>query len=253
MKTSTTVAAIGICFCSALFAGRVLGEPEPRSVDYYLDLLAESVREGLREQGVLDESGELTEKYYRIIDGKNKKRLNKEGIRVYSKVRLAAHEKLFRVWNYQQHIARGEYVYALYFSIAGFEDLEWQVVRWEKDSWKAQETIDKKELEAVRRNSPGEKVDASGKGYTPLFWNWDEGPKNRENVRIFVENDYLVLERSGLYHSLYDLKSQETLINKTSPWHGWREDGGEDACELNEWITIHLNEPIEKKLKEPRE
>jgi hypothetical protein len=59
---------------------------------------------------------------------------------------------------------------------------------------------------------------------------------------MFVKNDYLVMERNGLYHSLYDLRINELLINNESPWHSAY---AEDLETMNKWIKDNLHLKIE--------
>ena len=54
------------------------------------------------------------------------------------------------------------------------------------------------------------------------------------------------MERSGLYHSLYDLKKNELLINEESPWHS-AEDNSDEG--MNKWIKENLHTKIEEKIK----
>ncbi len=125
-------------------------------------------------------------------------------------------------------------VYSLYFSVAGFDDVEFQILKWNKEDWNNFETVDKRT------------IDNSNQNFKKVAFNYDEGPKNLDNVRIFIQNDYLIMERSGLYHSLYDLKTNELLINEESPWHS-AEDNSDEG--MNKWIRENLHDKIEEKIK----
>jgi len=83
-----------------------------------------------------------------------------------------------------------------------------------------------------------------------LFWNYDEGPKNIENIKLFIENDFLVFERGNLYHSLYDLKTETLILNEESPWAA-ANSGDKDV--INQWIKTNLHDKIELKLKTERD
>lgn len=73
---------------------------------------------------------------------------------------------------YLQHFADDENIYALYFSVVGLDDIEWIVVKYNLDNWNRQERLSRKEVE-------------TNETLTKILWNYDEGPKNMENVHIF--------------------------------------------------------------------
>ncbi len=57
------------------------------------------------------------------------------------------------------------------------------------------------------------------------------------------------MERSGLYHSLYDLRTNELIINDESPWHSANADNLEN---MNNWIKENLHSKIEQKINASR-
>ncbi|GAA4844577.1 hypothetical protein [Algivirga pacifica] len=207
-------------------------ELEYRSVEFYFDQIAELEVNELIEQKVLIDSLTIADKY---LD-KETEGLNKEGAMKYMEARMIVYQSFFKDYLYQQHLEYGDNVYVLYFTIAGFDDVEWDIVKWNKSDWKNDDKLNRDKL----------KSDSS---LTKIFWNYDEGPKNMENIRLFIENDYLVFERGNLYHSLYDLKSDSLLFNEESPWHA---SNGEDKNQMNEWIKTNLHDKIEEELKEKR-
>ena len=92
----------------------------------------------------------------------------------------------------------------------------WSIISLNKHSlllWNANETLiivgEHLSSDKVKIEQKVTGVSEDYKVLTKLFWNYDEGPKNIENINIFIKNDYLVLERGNLYHSLYDLKLTE--------------------------------------------
>jgi len=207
-------------------------ELEYRSVEFYFDQIAELEVNELIEQNVLIDSLTIADKY---LD-KETEGLNKEGSMKYMEVRMKVYQSFFKDYLYQQHLEYNDNVYVLYFTIAGFDDIEWDIVKWKKSDWKNDDKLSPDKL----------KSDSSS---TKIFWNYDEGPKNMENIRLFIENDYLVFERGNLYHSLYDLKTDSLLFNEESPWHA---SNGEDKDKMNEWIKTNLHDKIEEKLNEKR-
>jgi hypothetical protein len=207
-------------------------ELEYRSVEFYFDQIAELEVNELIEQKVLIDSTTIADKY---LD-KETERLNKDGSMKYMETRMKVYQSLFKDYLYQQHLEYGNNVYVLYFTIAGFDDVEWDIVKWNKIDWKNDDKLSREKL----------KSDSS---LTKIFWNYDEGPKNMENIKLFIENDYLVFERGNLYHSLYDLKSDTLLFNEESPLHA---SEGENKEKMNEWIKTNLHDKIEEKLNEKR-
>jgi hypothetical protein len=207
-------------------------ELEYRSVEFYFDQIAELEINELIKQNVLIDSLTIADKY---LD-KETEGLNKEGSMKYMESRMNVYQSFFKDYLYQQHLEYDDNVYVLYFTIAGFDDVEWDIVKWNKSDWKNDDKLSRDKL----------KSDSS---LTKIFWNYDEGPKNMENIRLFIENDYLVFERGNLYHSLYDLKSDSLLFNEESPWHA---SNGEGKGKMNEWIKINLHDKIEVKLNEKR-
>lgn len=205
-------------------------ELEYRSVESYLDLIADLEISALIEQKILNDSGTVADKYFdRETEG-----MTKEGLMKYSEIKMNIYESFFKDYLYQQHVEYGDNIFVLYFTVAGFDDFEWDIVKWNRSEWKNEDKLSRDRL----------KSDSSLKR---IFWNYDEGPKNIENIRLFIENDFLVFERGNLYHSLYDLKLDTLLFNEESPWHA---SNGEDKDKMNDWIKTNLHDQIEEKLKE---
>lgn len=223
---------IGILSILTLSCQSQNNELEFRSVEYYFDQIAELEINELIQQKVLIDSTTIADNY---LD-KETKGLNKEGSMKYMEAKMKVYQSFFKDYLYQQHIEYGENIYVLYFTIAGFDDVEWDIVKWNKNDWKNEDKLSRDKLE-------------SDSSLTKIFWNYDEGPKNMENIRLFIQNDYLILERGNLYHSLYDLKTDSLLFNEESPWHA---SNGDNKEKMNEWIKKNLHDKIEGKLNEKR-
>jgi hypothetical protein len=127
-----------------------------RSVDYYFDQIAELELNGLIEQKILIDSTTIADKY---LD-KETKGLNEEGFMKYSEIKMDIYMSFFKDYLYQQHIEYGDNVYVLYFTIAGFDDVEWDIVKWNKSDWKNDDKLSRDKL----------KSDSS---LTKIFWNYD--------------------------------------------------------------------------------
>ena len=207
-------------------------ELQNRSIAYYFDQIAELEMKELIKHGVFIDSVTVADEY---LDKKTGK-LNDKGISILYEIERNIYESFFKDYLYQQHIVHDNAVYVLYFTVAGFDDIEWIIVKWNKKDWSNEGKLSRKKL----------KSDSS---LSKLFWNYDEGPKNIENIRLFIQNDYLVFERGNLYHSLYDLKSHALIFNEATPWQS---SGAETKEKMNEWIKTNLHDKIEKKIKEIR-
>ena len=140
----------------------------------------------------------------------------------------------FKDYLYQQKVEYNNDYYILYFTMAGFDDMQWDIIKMQKNKWNGKERLSREKVE-------------KDKTIVPILFNYDEGAKNTENIRIFIKDDYLIMERGNLYHSLFDLKNQKVLINEESPWHQAEGDGKEG---LNKWIKENLHDKIEKIINE---
>ena len=207
-------------------------ELKQRSVSFYLDQVTLLQVDELVSQGILIDSNTINEKYKDSETGI----LNKEGFTRYAEIKRDIYLSFFKDYLYLQHIEYESSVYALYFTVAGYDDLEWDIVKWREQDWSNEDNLSKERL-------------LKDSSLSKLFWNYDEGPKNIENINLFIQNDFLVLERGNLYHSLYDLKSDSLLYNEESPWHASSKEGIDT---LNQWIKVNLHDKIEKVLTEKR-
>ncbi|RFN57795.1 hypothetical protein [Marixanthomonas ophiurae] len=205
---------------------------ENRTIDYYFEEVADLELKALLENKILIDSVTVAKKYMDTITNQ----INSEGFQKYAELKADIYMSYFRDYLYQQKVEYDNDIYVLYFSMAGFDDMEWNIIKWNKDNWKAEERLSREELE---NNNDIEKI----------LWNYDEADKNDENIQIFIKNDYLVMERGNLYHSLYDLKTKEVILNEVSPWSA---SGNKDGVEMNAWIKENLHNKIEKYLNTKR-
>ncbi len=195
-------------------------------IDYYFNAVSSLELSKLKEHKIIDDKNNIVPAF---LDGKSG-HLNEKGSEKLFEIRAEVYTNYFKDYLLLQSLGYKDEVYALYFSVAGFDDVEFQILKWSKINWKAEEKVDKR--------SVYEKV---GNTFQPIAFNYDEGPKNLENPRIFIQNDYLVMERSGFYYSLYDLKTDKLLINDESPWHSAPDNSLED---LDKWIKENLHNKI---------
>lgn len=206
-----------------------------RDVRYYFKILEKIEKKELKQKGLLDENLKIAPKY----KGKGKGPLNKAGQNLYLETKIKLLKSYFKDYYYQQHLAYKDDIYVLYFSMAGFDDLEWCILKWKKGNWKNTEKIDKKLVMSAQHEA--------NKDFKFVCFNYDEGPKNMDNVKIFIKSNYLVMERGNLYHSLFDLKSQKLLVNQPCPYC---ESESKTKKEMNVWIKENLHDKIAAIIKD---
>lgn len=197
-----------------------------RTLDYYFNEVDSLEYSAMKKAGLITEENSLAEEY---LD-KETQRINEKGFLKYLEIKGDIYVKYFRDYHFLQSVYFKDNVYVLYFSIAGTDDIEFQIVGWKQKDWMKSEKLSK------------EIIDAPYQKFQKIAFNYDEGPKNLENVRIFLKNDYLIMERSGLYHSLYDLRTEELLINEVCPYFLANTN---DLTQMNIWIKDNIHSKIE--------
>lgn len=204
-----------------------------RTLEYYFTIVDSLEYNELKKVGVITGENSIADQYF----DKTTQKLNKEGFLKYAEIKGDIYLKFFRDYHFLQSIHFKDDIFVLYFSIAGFDDVEFQIVKWNKQDWDKSDKLSK------------EIIDKPNQKFKKIAFNYDEGPKNLENVNIFINNDYLVMERSGLYHSLYDLRTNELIINSECPW---AEVEGNNLEQMNDWIKENIHSKIEQKLNASR-
>lgn len=199
-------------------------------IDKYFSIVDSLEFHKLKENGIIDGNNKIVKQYKE----KNSETINEKGFEKLANIRAEVYMNYFKNYLLLQNLQYENDVYALYFSVAGFDDVEFQILKWKKENWKDFETIDKLTIDNPNQN------------FEKIAFNYDEGTKNLDNVRIFIQNDYLIMERSGLYHSLYDLRTSKLLINEESPWHSAKDHSEEG---VNKWIKKNLHDKIKAKIK----
>jgi len=204
-----------------------------RTLEYYFQIVDSLELVEMKKVGVITDNDSIADQY---LD-KTTQTLNEKGFMKYGEVKVDIYLKIYRDYLFLQSINFKDDIYVLYFSVAGFDDVEFQIVKWKKQDWLKSDKLSK------------DIVDKPNQNFQKIAFNYDEGPKNLENVRIFVKNDYLIMERSGLYHSLYDLRKNELVINDESPWHSASAD---NLVTMNKWIKDNIHTKIEEKINASR-
>jgi|SRR5690554_374862 len=204
-----------------------------RTLEYYFQIVDSLELVEMKRAGVITDKDSVADQYF----DKTTQRLNEKGFMKYAEIKGDIYLKYYRDYLFLQSINFKDDIYVLYFSVAGFDDVEFQIVKWKKQDWLKSDKLSK------------DIIDKPNQKFQKVAFNYDEGPKNIENVKMFVQNDYLVMERSGLYHSLYDLRTNELIINDESPWHSANADNLEN---MNNWIKENLHSKIEQKINASR-
>ncbi|RZJ87293.1 MAG: hypothetical protein EOO20_16400 [Chryseobacterium sp.] len=211
-------------------------EAEYHGVDAYLDTLHQLETEALKKEGLLDSSGLRIAKQYRKP---GKECFTPEAYVRYESITMDVRLSFFKDFMYQQHIMYNDEAYVLYFSMDNNEDAEWQILKFDKGSWHKETRISKQHIAYCSIGS-GKQCD-----FQPIAFKYREGNRNLENVKMFVKNDFLVLERDGIYQSLFDLKHQKLVFKEENPAYTTKEKVKENLLQeerLHEKINQVINQ-----------
>lgn len=207
-----------------------------RGVDYYLDTLHQLETQALKKEGLLDSSGLRIAKQYRVP---GKEYFTPEAYTRYEAIIMNVRLSFFKDFMYQQHIIYNDEAYVLYFSMDNNEDAEWQILKFNKGSWHKEERIAKQRI-AYCNIASGQECD-----FQPIAFKYREGNRDLENVKMFVKNDFLVLERDGLYQSLFDLKQQKLVFKEENPAYTTNE-----KSKVNMLQEEHMHEKIDQVINQ---
>jgi len=156
----------------------------------------------------------------------------------------------FDYLNYNQHIEshNGKYNYALYTDNSGIGDIEFVVLRIEKD-------INPQELNLKWSFNERDTIAEKWINDRKILSNYEEGSSFTDNANIkIIKNKFLVFSRGDLHFALYDLMADSAVVNVYSPWHGWIETVNHgpnyrvndelEKQQYKEWIEKNLQTPI---------
>jgi hypothetical protein len=160
----------------------------------------------------------------------------------------------FQIWyenNYKSHIQTLELKdqniqFVLLTDIAGFGDRAWYVYKM---------PLGAKITKKMKTGHNGEGV---------LFWNYSETGIHSVSPKLKVlKNKFLVFSRGGFYHSLYNIQTNEVIVNDENPWGSFYQyykktnNSSNEDLTLNEkiqgldkWVRLNLHSKIEKILKD---
>jgi hypothetical protein len=215
-----------------LFSNFAFSQIEKKiSIEHYFNVVDSLEFNKLKQNGIIDKNNKIANEYKE----KDSETLNEKGFEKLANIRADVYMNYYKDYLLLQSIEYENEVYSLYFSVAGFDDVEFQILKCKKENWTENENVDKRSI-----------YEHNNQVFEKIAFNYDEGPKNLENPRIFIDKHYLVMERSGLYYSLYDLTTNKLLINDESPWNS-AEDNSEEG--LNKWIKTNLHDKIKAILE----
>lgn len=135
--------------------------------------------------------------------------------------------------------------FALYHDYGGFGDPEWDIFKIP-----IEEIPEKLKIPCGYNFADSSKSDFWKKRM--LMWNWSEGGNHTSNPHIkMFKNRYIVFIRGGLYHGLYDIEEDRTLITDESPWHSFMHSDGRKSSinrdkEIDQWVRDNLHNPIKE-------
>lgn len=130
--------------------------------------------------------------------------------------------------------------FVLLTDLSGFDDRSWYVYR--------------SDLGAPLTSAQREGHNTDG----VLFWNYSEAGEHKNDPHLRLAGDrFLVFTRGGLDHSLYDLKTDQVLINETSsfgaaiakPDIDGLSSPEDEMIVMDAWVKEHLHGPIQTLLK----
>lgn len=235
MKNLTIRILLFTLMLQGVFLNTYAWESEYRGVDYYLDTLHQLETQALKKEGLLDSSGLRIAKQYRVP---GKECFTPEAFTRYESIIMDVRLSFFKDFMYQQHIIYNDEAYVLYFSMDN-EDAEWQILKFDTKNWRKEDRISKQRI-AYCNITSGRQCD-----FQPIAFKYREGSRNLEHVKLFVKNDFLVLERDGLYQSLYDLKNQQLVFEEENPTYTTN-----GKSKVNVLQEEHLHEKINQVINQ---
>jgi hypothetical protein len=114
-----------------------------RTLDYYFNIVDSLEFKEMKNAGIIIDKDSIAEKY---LDKKNKE-LNEKGFEKYSEIKANIYGKYYSNYLFLQSLDFKDHKYALYFSVAGFDDVEYQILKWNKQDWQYSDKLNKKLVE----------------------------------------------------------------------------------------------------------
>jgi hypothetical protein len=133
-----------------------------RTLEYYFKIVDSLELVDMKKAGLITDKDSVAEQY---LD-KTTQKLNKNGFMKYAEIKGDIYLKYYRDYLFLQSINFKEDIYILYFSVAGFDDVEFQIVKWKKQDWIKSDKLSK------------DIIDKPNQNFQKIAFNYDEGPKN---------------------------------------------------------------------------
>lgn len=192
------------------------------------------IKELIKEK-LLNDSLYITKNYLDKETGN----FNKEGAEIFKKIQSNIHLSYFTDYLYLQHVEYENYIYALYYTMEGINNGirdgwgVWRIVRFGKENWISNKKLNKEKVNSFN-------LIMSSQDIAPMLF-------TNPNSRIIVDRKYLILEIGKLYHSLYNLQTNEIILNEISPWQFSERESKKKRIE---WIKLNLHDKITKIISE---
>lgn len=100
------------------------------SIDHYFTVIDSLQFNKLKENGVIDKNDKIANEYKE----KDSETLNEKGFEILANVRADVYMNYFKNYLLLQSLEYENSVYALYFSVAGFDDVEFQILKCKKEN-----------------------------------------------------------------------------------------------------------------------
>ena len=120
-------------------------EIKDRKIDYYFEQIAKLEIDELIKQNVLIDSLTIAPKY----KDSTSNRLNQDGFMKYADIKANIYMSFFKDYLYQQKVEYNNDYYILYFTMAGFDDMQWDIIKIPKNKWNGKErlSIERKKID----------------------------------------------------------------------------------------------------------
>ena len=132
-----------------------------RTLEYYFRIVDSLEFVEMRRAGVITDKDSIADQYC----DKTTQRLNEKGFMKYAGIKGDIYLEYYKDYLFLQSVNFRDDIYVLYFSIAGFDDVEFQIVKWKKQDWLKSDKLSK------------DIIDKPNQKFQKVAFNYDEGPK----------------------------------------------------------------------------
>ncbi|MGB3468905.1 MAG: hypothetical protein WBA74_26710 [Cyclobacteriaceae bacterium] len=119
-------------------------EIEDKTISYYFEQVAKLEIDELMKQKILIDSLTIVPKYKDSISNG----LNQEGFMKYAAIKTNIYMSFFKDYLYQQKVEYNNDYYILYFTMAGFDDMQWDIIKMPKNKWNGNERLSREKVKS---------------------------------------------------------------------------------------------------------